>query len=196
MQGMGGSSEGGKSSDTILAELSVKYLEEVHEPFDTEAASVHYPVDYNESMNTVLNQEMLRFNRLVVRVRASLIDIGKAVKGLVVMDQFLEEVATGMLRNTRQAYWMKVSYPSLKPLSSYMADLQARLEFFTEWMEHDKPSTYWLSGFYFTQSFLTGQLQNYARLFKLEIDTLIWNLKVLPASQKEFTKPENGCLIF
>lgn len=50
---------------------------------------------------------MLRFNKLIVRVRASLADVGKAVKGLVVMDANLDEVATGILRNTRPPFWMK-----------------------------------------------------------------------------------------
>merc|ERR1712070_863656 len=146
-------------------------------------------------MNTVLNQEMLRFNKLVVRVLASLKDIGKAVLGLVVMDADLESVALGILLNKTPAFWLKVSYPSLKPLAAYVADLAARLNFLKDWFDKGHPSTYWLSGFYFTQSFLTGQLQNYARMFTLPIDTIIWNFKVLKeaAAQSEFEKPEVGC---
>jgi len=199
MQGSSGGGEGGKSSDQVLAEMSAKYLGEIREPFDTEAAGAKYPVDYRESLNTVLNQEMLRFNKLILRVRASLADIGKAVKGLVVMDANLDEVATGILRNTRPSYWMKVSYPSLKPLSGYVADLVARLTFFSRWEREGHPPTYWISGFYFTQSFLTGQLQNYARKFGLAIDTLTWRFHVLRrafADQTSFRKPETGCYIY
>ena len=38
------------------------------------------PVVYTESMNTVLRQELIRFNRLTRVVRSSLINIRKAIK--------------------------------------------------------------------------------------------------------------------
>ena len=39
-----------------------------------------YPVLYEESMNTVLRQELIRFNRLTAVVRATLQNIRKALK--------------------------------------------------------------------------------------------------------------------
>jgi dynein heavy chain len=47
--------------------------------------------------------------------------------------------------------WKARSYPSLKPLSGYIADQQTRLTFFTDWLNHKIPSVFWLSGFFFTQ---------------------------------------------
>jgi len=197
MQGAGsGSGDGGKSPDQIMSEMSGKFLNDIRKPFDTEAIGAKFPVDYNESMNTVLNQELLRFNKLVKRVRASLLDIGKAVKGLVIMGPELEEVAQGILLNKQPAYWKSASYPSLKPMSSYVSDLCSRLRFLTDWTEQGHPNFFWISGFYFTQSFLTGQLQNYARKFKLAIDTLQWTFSILKKDVKSHSKPDQGCICY
>jgi len=144
-----------------------------------------------------LTQELLRFNRLILKVRSTLSDVAKATKGLVVMSPELESVADGILVNETPSVWQAVSYPSLKPLVGYVNDLCARLLFLQTWIDSGIPQTFWLSGFYFTQSFLTGQLQNYARKFKLPIDMLLWNYKVLPRKQELALKaPTVGCLAY
>lgn len=56
-----------------------------------------YPVRYEESMNTVLAQEIIRFNRLIQVVRTSLQDIRKAIKGLVLMSSELEDMFDSMM---------------------------------------------------------------------------------------------------
>ena len=71
---------GGKSSAEVIDELSADILSKFPPPFDIEMVMNKYPVIYEESMNTVLRQELIRFNRLTTVVRSTLQNLQKAIK--------------------------------------------------------------------------------------------------------------------
>ena len=130
-------------------------------------------------MNTVLTQELQRFNGLIKIVRSSLKDIKLALLGKIVMNASLEAASKALFNGKVPELWMGKSYPSLKHLGSYIADLKTRLAFFQNWIDCGYPVVYWLSGFFFTQSFLTGVLQNYARKYTIPIDEIIFDFEFL-----------------
>ncbi|VVD03486.1 unnamed protein product [Leptidea sinapis] len=193
VEGAGSGGEGG-NTEHILMQMASEIISKLPHPFDVEIAQKSYPVDYNESMNTVLIQEMERFNKLLREIRSSLLDLQRAVKGLIVMSPALDSQANAMLLGHIPANWAKVSYPSLKPLPSYISDFIERLEMLENWYQNGKPPTFWLSGFYFTQAFLTGSVQNYARAKKIPIDLLVFDFDVRKVDY-ETAPPEWGVYV-
>lgn len=72
----------------------------------------------------------------------------------------------------------------MKPLASYIVDFAARLKFIQDWIDNDCPKVFWLSGFYFTQSFLTGLKQDFARKFTIAIDKIDFTFHVISDESK------------
>ncbi|XP_041984652.1 dynein axonemal heavy chain 12 [Aricia agestis] len=178
VEGTGGGGESG-NTETIIMKMATEILSKLPQSFDIETSQKKYPVDYNESMNTVLIQEMERFNKLLHEMRMSLLDLQKAIQGFIVMSPALDSQYYSMLVGRIPDNWQKVSYPSLKPLPSYVSDFVERLAMLEKWYQNGKPPTFWLSGFFFTQAFLTGSMQNYARANKIPIDWLVFDFEVL-----------------
>lgn len=167
------------SDDDVIINMVLEIQEKLPANFDVELAKEKYPIDYNESMNTVLVQEMERFNNLLTEIRSTCKNVHDGILGKIVMTPALDEVAAALILRKIPGSWMKKSYPSLKNVGAYIRDFVDRLKFLQTWYEEGKPASFWLSGFYFTQAFLTGVMQNYARKYKLPIDTLTFDFDVL-----------------
>jgi dynein heavy chain len=192
------SSSGGKSQESMILELLDDIRKKTPEPFDREAVFKQFPTDYNESLNTVLLQEVIRYNVLLNVMKTSIVTLEKGLTGRIVMDEETEEMSQSLYINQVPSSWSKV-FLSLKPLSSWLIDLDQRIKFFQEWISSGKtPNTFWFSGFSFPQAFMTAVLQNYARSSKTAIDLLTFDFKILddkkPSDITE--KPENGVYVY
>ena len=126
--------EKAKTPDEVLAELCADIGRKVPDPFDIEYVEVKFPVAFEESMNTVLTQECMRYNFLVGVVKRSLREVGLAIRGLSVMSADLEAVGVAMAQGKAPDMWKSVAYPSVKPLGGWVQDLIDRLAFLQNWV--------------------------------------------------------------
>ncbi|XP_074517159.1 dynein axonemal heavy chain 1 [Sebastes fasciatus] len=188
-------SAGGKTLEEIVEEIVAGIVEKIPQPFSVQEVMEKYPVLYEESMNTVLIQEVIRYNKLLAVISQSLGDIVKALKGLVVMSSKLELMANSLFNNAVPDMWKAMAYPSLKPLASWVSDLLQRINFLQRWIYNGIPPVFWISGFFFPQAFLTGTLQNYARRSGTSIDTIGFDFEVIVSASEITEKPHTGCYI-
>ena len=187
----------GLSREEVVSKIASDILSKTPGVFDTDAVYKKYPTRHDESMNTVLNQECLRYNNLLAVMKKSLENSIKALKGLVVMSPDLEAVTTSLFNKQVPDMWAGKAYPSLKPLSGWVTDLLARVEFVSDWIKKGNPPIYWISGFFFPQAFLTGTLQNFARKMLFSIDTVSFSFRVMDTLSEKTTEagPTDGCYI-
>mmetsp|Transcript_23863 Transcript_23863/g.43710 ORF Transcript_23863/g.43710 Transcript_23863/m.43710 type:complete len:2143 (+) Transcript_23863:3-6431(+) len=189
--------EGGKAKtpEEIFSEIAADVASRLPDKCDIGAVMRTYPVRYDQCLNTVLHMELGKFNRLQSKLKDTCVNLGKAVKGLVVFSPELESVGEGCLTNQIPGPWMGVSYPSLKPMLSYVEDFLLRWKFMQNWVKNDIPTMFWFSAYFFQQAFLTGVLQNFARRDKIAIDRCMWNYTVMKMAFVAADHPDKGAYV-
>lgn len=128
-------------------------------------------------MNSVLVQELERYNALVNLITSSLTELLKTLRGEQLASAATEQLFGPVLLGEVPERWLKVSYPSQRTLAGYIADLRRRLVTFESWVAEGAPTVFWLPAFYSPQSFLTALLQDHARRDQIEIDRLVFSFE-------------------
>ncbi|OHT13633.1 Dynein heavy chain family protein [Tritrichomonas foetus] len=140
--------------------------------------------DKSQTMTTVLEHEVILYNNLITVIVDSLKQMEKGLKGLILIDESLETFNRSLLSNKVPELWLRNSFPSILSLSSYMSDLNKRVEFLNGWLNNgQQPEFIFLGGFFHPEEFLTAVLQSYARKHKVPFDSLGWVSS--PVSYKE-----------
>ncbi|CAK87804.1 unnamed protein product (macronuclear) [Paramecium tetraurelia] len=162
---------GEESMETKVQKLIQETLGKVPEEIDMqEAIEKVRPGDQNP-LKIVLMQEISRYNKLLNTVRTSLINLDKGLSGLVLISEDLETIMHSLFDNKVPQQW-KFCYSSLKPLSSWIIDLEKRVA--------QLRMSFGFSGFSFPTGFTTALLQQSARKVNTPIDQFGWEFSFLP----------------
>jgi len=170
---------GGKRPEDIVTDMAEEFITRVPKQLNEKKA---HPETYKKtpeggivSQGVFHSQERDRFNELVARVQSTLVQLCKAIKGLIVMSAELEEMYNSFMVQSLPPLWGEpISYPCLKPLNSWYKDFEDRIAFMTSWLVDGPPLSFWVPAFYFPQGFMTCSKQVYARKTKIPIDGLVF----------------------
>merc|ERR1711968_4051 len=195
-----GGGGGGLSSDDIVNNTALATVEQLPSILDLDDAGpttfVIQPNGLLTSLMIVLQQEIIKFNRLLDVLRVSLADVQKAIKGLILMSIDLDNMYTAFLNNAVPPIWEKVSFASLKPLGSWVNDLTFRVNFMHNWLVSGQPASFPLNLFFFPQGFMTGTMQTFARKYKVPVNRLNFGFEVMDAvlTPDEVQEPDDGVI--
>ncbi|KAF5272087.1 hypothetical protein FQA39_LY01170 [Lamprigera yunnana] len=184
--------------DNLLCSTTNDILTKLPANFELGVAKERYPFNFEKSTNTVLIQEMEAYNKLLSEIRSSLRCLQNVTKGIDVITSSLESIRSSLQLGQVPIAWMKISYPSLKTLPSYIEDLLERITFIDNWYKNGTLSNFWLSGFFFPRAFLAGTKQDYARKYAIPIDQVTFDIQVMQLYSTNHS-PEDGvylCGIF
>lgn len=99
------SSGHGKTREQIIGEQAAYIQTKTPPVIDLEMVGKKFPTSYEESMNTVLFQECVRYNRLLADMKVSLVNVQMALKGEIVMSEELEKMANSIFDNLVPKSW-------------------------------------------------------------------------------------------
>ena len=106
----------------------------------------------------------------------------------------MEQLQFSISNNQIPQSWLQKSYPSKKPLIAYVSDLVRRIKMLDDWIEFGAPKVFWVSGFFFTHSFLAGVKQNFARAFRHSFDKVDFDFVVLKRENEGQARAEGAKL--
>ncbi|XP_068458453.1 dynein axonemal heavy chain 8-like [Clinocottus analis] len=148
-------------------------------------------------MNIFLRQEVDRMQKIISLVRISLTDLKLAIDGTIIMSENLRDALDNIFDARVPNLWRKLSWDS-STLGFWFTELLDRNKQFHNWVFKRRPSSFWMTGFFNPQGFLTAMRQEVTRANAgWSLDTITLHNKVLKQAQEEITdSPSEGVYVY
>ncbi|XP_069976193.1 dynein axonemal heavy chain 5-like [Penaeus vannamei] len=163
MQPKEGGQRGGETREVVVSQLAhdmimklpVDYIQhEIKEALQRMGAIL--------PMNIFLRQELDRMQKVLKVVRQSLHDLHLAIEGTIIMSPSLKDMLDAMYDARVPERWRKVSWES-STLGFWFTELIERDCQFRRWYSYGRPKSFWITGFFNPQGFLTAMRQEVTR---------------------------------
>jgi dynein heavy chain len=179
-KGGGDTSEGLSREDVVyekasefLARLPEDYIEDEYKVRLQKLGGLAIP------LNIFLFQEIQRLQRVIEKVRTTLVQLQLAINGEVVMTDELSDAIDAIYDARVPTSWIFTVAGDefswiINKLGLWFASLLQRDEQDRTWLNQGRPYSYWLTGFFNPQGILTAMKQEVTR--KHKNDTVKWAL--------------------
>ncbi|TKS79492.1 Dynein heavy chain 8, axonemal [Collichthys lucidus] len=188
----------GATRESIVYNMAEDMLEKLppnYMPHEVKAMLVKMGI--LNPMNIFLRQEVDRMQRIISVVRTSLTDLKLAIDGTIIMSENLRDALDNIFDARVPNLWRKISWES-STLGFWFTELLERNKQFYSWVFEGRPKTFWMTGFFNPQGFLTAMRQEVTRANKgWALDTVTLHNKVLKQAMEEITaSPTEGVYVY
>ncbi|XP_026319440.1 dynein heavy chain 8, axonemal-like [Hyposmocoma kahamanoa] len=157
---------GGETREASVYRQSKEMLDKLPSNFD--------PVEVKERLRfygqfhpmvIFLRQELDRMQKVISLVRMTLKDLLLAIDGTIIMNEALRDSLDCIYDARVPALWLKPSWSS-STLGFWFTELLERHIQFNFWIFTMRPNSFWMTGFFNPQGFLTAMRQEVTRAHK------------------------------
>lgn len=184
MQTSDGAGGGGVNREEIITQIADDIqTKTLPQPFDE--YNIRKSFDVPTPTQVVLLQELERYNKLIVKMSTTIVDLKRALNGEIGMSADLDTLGTSFLNGQLPPTWTKLAPPTMKRLVNWISHFERRFRQYKDWIEIEEPKVMWLSGLHIPESYLTALVQTTCRSKGWALDkstkytnvTTIWDPK-------------------
>eukprot|EP01029_Cantina_marsupialis_P005375 TRINITY_DN157_c1_g2_i1.p1 TRINITY_DN157_c1_g2~~TRINITY_DN157_c1_g2_i1.p1 ORF type:complete len:3733 (+),score=1529.44 TRINITY_DN157_c1_g2_i1:1436-11200(+) len=202
-----GGGDVGMSLEDMVIEKSTELLSQLPDDFKEEEykARIRKLGGMEVPLNIFLFQEIQRLQRVIERVRTMLTVMQQAIRGEVVMTNELLQAMSDIYDAKVPKTWLFTpggdEFSWIMPtLGLWFSSLLQRDEQNRSWLHNGRPNSYWMTGFFNPQGFLTAMKQEVTRLHKGDkwaLDDVVYQTEVtqFDSLEKVRNPPKEGVYI-
>ncbi|BES88499.1 dynein heavy chain [Nesidiocoris tenuis] len=157
---------GGESRESVVTREVTEMLSKLPDEYNPHEIKARLKeMGALNSLNIFLRQEMDRMQRVIKLVKVTLKELLLAIEGIIIMNENLREALDAIYDAKVPFVWKRGSWESAS-LGFWYSELLTRNKQFHTWCYKGRPNSFWMSGFFNPQGFITAMKQEVARAHK------------------------------